>query len=91
MSVVWSGRALRDRLEIGEFISNKSGRAAAALDLEFLEASRILAAFPKAGRAGRMDGTRELSVSGTQYLLIYAVREETVEILRVLHGAQQWP
>ena len=30
-------------------------------------------------------------VTGTPYILPYRVRAETIEILRVLHGAQQWP
>jgi toxin ParE1/3/4 len=32
-----------------------------------------------------------LVVPRTPYLLIYAVSEQRVEIVRVLHGAQRWP
>ena len=43
------------------------------------------------GRPGRLIATRELIVTGTPYLLPYTVVGEEIVILRVLHGAQQWP
>ncbi|CAK7262210.1 type II toxin-antitoxin system RelE/ParE family toxin [Shinella sp. YE25] len=54
-------------------------------------AARRLCDFPESGRTGRVAGTRELVVTGTPYLAAYLVSGETVRILRVLHGAQQWP
>ena len=45
----------------------------------------------QSGRPGRVAGTRELVVTGTPYVAAYQVTRETVRILRVLHGAQQWP
>ncbi len=43
------------------------------------------------GRLGRIDGTRELVISGTPYIAAYRIVGETVRILRILHGAQLWP
>jgi hypothetical protein len=40
-------------------------------------------------RAGRVPNTRELVFAGRRYILPYGVRPESVEILRVLHGAPQ--
>jgi plasmid stabilization system protein ParE len=50
-----------------------------------------LAQFPVMRRSGRIEGTRELVISGTPYIATYGVDGETIRILRVLHGAQQWP
>ena len=36
-------------------------------------------------------GTRELIFSGIPFLVMYRVRDDVVEILRILHGAQRWP
>jgi plasmid stabilization system protein ParE len=47
--------------------------------------------FPASGRVGRIAGTRELVINGTPYVAAYAVTDTTVRILRVLHGAQEWP
>jgi toxin ParE1/3/4 len=43
------------------------------------------------GRAGRVRGTRELVVPGLPYIVIYRVRKDTIQIARILHGAQLWP
>jgi hypothetical protein len=39
---------------------------------------------------GRVRGTRELVLT-RPFLAVYEVREEEVQILRILHGARQWP
>lgn len=36
-------------------------------------------------------GTRELVITGTPYLVPYRVVGDVIVILRVLHGARQWP
>ncbi|MGO6748170.1 type II toxin-antitoxin system RelE/ParE family toxin [Rhizobium ruizarguesonis] len=46
--------------------------------------------FPRSGRIGRMPETRELVVSGTPFIVVYVVSDD-VELVRVLHGAKQWP
>jgi toxin ParE1/3/4 len=45
---------------------------------------------PELYRMGRAAGTREMVVR-PNYLVVYAVDERAVRILRVLHAAQQWP
>ncbi|MDN5844319.1 MAG: type II toxin-antitoxin system RelE/ParE family toxin, partial [Alcaligenaceae bacterium] len=42
---------------------------------------------------GRKRGTRELVISRTPLVLVYRVRPRLakIEIMRVLHTAQQWP
>jgi toxin ParE1/3/4 len=50
-----------------------------------------LASFPKQGRPGRTKGTRELVFSPLPYIAVYRVKDEAVEIARVLHGSQRWP
>jgi len=47
---------------------------------------------PKAGREGRMNDTREMVIAGTPYIAIYRSDDTNgITVLRVLHGAQQWP
>jgi plasmid stabilization system protein ParE len=36
-------------------------------------------------------GTRELVIEGLPYIIPYRVRDNHVEILRVLHTARRWP
>jgi toxin ParE1/3/4 len=90
VKLLWTVAALRHLREAREYIEIDN-RAAAARQIELIEASaNHLRVFPMMGRAGRRATTRELPVSGTPYVVVYRVREETVQILAVLHGARNW-
>ena len=50
-----------------------------------------LSMFPKRGRMGRIEDTRELVFSALPWIAVYRVRDEAVEVVRIYHGAQNWP
>ena len=56
-----------------------------------LEATEALQRFPLIGRAGRVEGTRELVVAGTPYIIAYTVRRDRVVILAAVHSSRAWP
>jgi toxin ParE1/3/4 len=76
---------------IAEYIAQHNQTAAYAVQEAIRRQVGRLAEHPRSGRPGRIAGTRELVVSGTRYIVAYRVAGEVVTILRVLHGAQQWP
>lgn len=51
-------------------------------------AIRSLRSMPERGRPGRVEGTRELLIPGLPYLAVYRVKDEAIEILRIVHGAR---
>lgn len=53
----------------------------------------ILTDHPRAGRQGRLRNTRELVLADIPFVVIYRenISANCMEILRVLHDAQQWP
>lgn len=91
MRVTWADEAKRDRRSLIHFIEQDSIVNAIELDDRVDEAVDRLVLFPNSGRVGRVDGTRELVVARTPYIAVYAVDQDEVVILRLLHGAQQWP
>ncbi|AVA23827.1 type II toxin-antitoxin system RelE/ParE family toxin (plasmid) [Rhizobium sp. CB3171] len=91
MKLIWSAFALADRDGIFTHIEADNPAAAASVDERIAAAARRLRDFPESGRPGRIAGTRELVITGTPYIAAYVVTETAVRILRVLHGAQQWP
>jgi len=91
VKLTWSAFALSDRDSIFTFIESDNPSAAVLIDERIVAAVRRLIDFPASGRVGRIAGTRELVISGTPYIAACAVTKSAVRILRVLHGAQEWP
>jgi addiction module RelE/StbE family toxin len=91
MHLEWSVFARADRKAIFDYIEEDNPRAAITVDERIRIRVVGLAQFPEMGRAGRIEGTRELVISGTPYIAAYRIVGDTVRVLRVLHGAQQWP
>jgi toxin ParE1/3/4 len=88
----WSKPAEGDLDQIAEFIGQDSPAAAARVVLELIEqAESQLTANLAIGRAGRVLGTRELVIGGLPYIIPYRVRDNVIEILRVLHTSRRWP
>jgi len=92
MHIRWTDSALRDFTDICDYIEKHGSSAAARrVALSIHNGIDLLAKFPEYGRTGRKPDTRELAFSGLPYLAVYRVHEYTVEIIRILHGAQKWP
>jgi toxin ParE1/3/4 len=90
VKLVWTRGARIDRAAIYDYIEAENPRAAVELDEQFDRRAAQLTTHPMIGRGGRVQNTRELVV-GPGYLLVYDIEGDTIRILRVLHGAQQWP
>ncbi|MFZ5593745.1 MAG: type II toxin-antitoxin system RelE/ParE family toxin [Pseudomonadota bacterium] len=91
MRIYWTGRAERDADEITDYIAEDNPVAAVEVRDEIERHVDRLADHPSLGRPGRSVGTRELIIPGLPYIVAYRVRNEMIEILRVLHVAQVWP
>ena len=92
MRLRWTKRAERDLDEIARYIGQDSPAAAARVVLELLDhVESHLPNRPAVGRVGRVLGTRELVIGGLPYIVPYRVREQDLEMLRVLHTSRRWP
>ncbi len=92
MQLKWTDLAVVDLDRIEEYI-RKENSTSVAIDvvLNIIDSSElILSDHPQAGRIGRIKDTRELVIDGIPFIVIYRVTHE-LQILRVLHDAQQWP
>ena len=87
MSIKWTRAALASVDEIAGFIAKDNPTRATTFVLELQAAVTQLQAHPGMGWAGRVPGTREL-VMHKNYIAIYRVRGENVEILRLHHPAR---
>lgn len=86
----WMEPARIDLLEIVDYISDDNPDAAQRIKDDIEAKAEKLPAFPRMGRLGRIEGTRELII-WANYILVYEEDALTIRILRVLHAAQLWP
>jgi toxin ParE1/3/4 len=92
MRIRWTDPAVRDLTNICDYVKEHDGSVRARrVALSLYERVNTLAEFSESGRMGRKTGTREFVFTGLPYLAVYRIREDAVEILRILHGAQKWP
>ena len=82
--------ALTDRDAILVHIAQDNPTAAINQDIEFETKAENARKLPTLYKPGRVKGTREIVVR-PNYVMVYRVNGDVVEVLRVLHAAQQWP
>lgn len=73
------------------WIAERNADASRAAEARIRVALRRIGRFPLLGRPGRVEGTRELSVPRTRFVIAYRVRDDVVEVAALVHEAQQWP
>ena len=88
--LVWLRRAIADRDAQLDYIAQDNPRAAIEQGDRIANQVGQLAQHPEMGRAGRKQGTRELVISRTSFIVIYRIKGNRIELVRLLHGAQQW-
>ena len=90
-SVKWLRQALKNLEQAYDYIAEDDGDAAVGVVLKIQAATEQLAEFSMLGRVGRVENTRELVIANTPYIVIYRVRGNAVEILRLLHTSKRYP
>ena len=86
--VRWTDDAVRDVQGIRDYISQDSSQAALRVARRIVAAVRSLKTFPLRGRAGHIQGTREMALAPLPYVIVFRVESGVATILRVHHGAQ---
>ena len=92
MWIRWTDPALDDFTHICDHSDSHFGLTRGRRTaLQIYEAVDSLTDFPHIGRFGRKPGTSELVISGLPFIVVYRLKNEAIEIVRILHGAQKWP
>jgi len=89
--LAWLQRALNDRDAQLDYIAQDNPLAAVAQGDRIEDQVDQLLQHPQMGRPGRKQGTRELVISRTPFIVVYRIKGKRIELLRLLHGAQKWP
>jgi toxin ParE1/3/4 len=87
MTVIFSPEARADLQHIRDYISQHNPQAASRLAVELVAACDRLEFMPERGRPGLVRGTRELTTVWP-YVIVYRIKGDVVEIVRIWHGVQ---
>lgn len=90
LPVVWDDEAEADLITILDYIGPRNKAAADRLYAAIRYTADKLPNHPYAHRPGRKPGTRE-AVVHPNYILIYRVAAQAIEVLALIHSRQQYP
>lgn len=90
MNIVWSQQARQEWMAQYRYYLQRNPEAARRMRQAVMDGAQRLRAHPKIGKPGRVEGSRELVISGTPFLLVYDENPARVEILHVYDGRQDW-
>lgn len=86
-AILWSQRARRDLLEIGDFIARDKPQAAAAWVGKILDAVERTALFPTSGRiVPEIDRSDIREVILENYRIVYQLGETSITVLTVFES-----
>ncbi len=91
MKIKWLNLASQDLKYVEAYIAQENPTSAVQVVLRIIDAVELLADQPGIGRLGRVEGTRELVIAGTPFIVPYRKKGAYIEILRVYHQARKWP
>jgi addiction module RelE/StbE family toxin len=90
LSIRWAVEAIEDLDQLTDYIAEHNPRAALAM-FEIIERAVIPASVtPLLFRSGREPGTREV-VAHPNYILVYRVMDDWIEVVNVIHARQRYP
>jgi addiction module RelE/StbE family toxin len=89
MKIYWLESCEKSLEEIADYIALDNFRAADKLISQIRSMAINLADFPEIGKEGSVAGTREIVVH-KNYIMVYRIKKNTVEILYVYHSARNW-
>ena len=91
MKVDWTPLAISHLQSTYQYLAADNPAAAEKIIGQILSAAERLADYPSMGRSGRIEGTRELVIPGTPFIVAYRIRRNDLQILAVMHTSRKWP
>jgi toxin ParE1/3/4 len=88
MRIRWTTAAAADLEQIGKYLAEHYPRYRQPTLRKLYQTIGSLKDGPYRGRTGREEGTRELVFPPLPYIAVYRVQQESIEVLRIYHAAQ---
>ena len=88
MRIRWTPAAAADLEHINDYLKEHYPHYRERTLRKLYDTIRALKDMPYYGKPGRVEGTREILFPPMPYVAVYRVREQSIEVLRVYHTAQ---
>lgn len=91
MKIFFTELARNDLISVQDYIFNHNREAAKKVVMHIIEKIKdVLAINPEAGRRGKVLRTRELVIVKYPYIVSYRIKNNSIQILRILHTSKKW-
>ncbi len=90
MKLKWTRVALEDLRNLYEYVAEDNPSAAGRMVHRIQDATERLKRHPQMGKPGRVQGTRELVIAGSHYIVVYILSDSGIHIVAVIHSAMRW-
>ncbi|WP_010160896.1 type II toxin-antitoxin system RelE/ParE family toxin [Sphingomonas sp. PAMC 26617] len=87
--LIWSPTSRLDLADIDAYLSKRDPAAAVRILRAIRSAASRLSDYPRLGWS-ISEPFRVISVRQTSYLILYRLRDDRVEIVRIHHGRENW-
>lgn len=92
MKVIWTKKALIALDSIYKYISEDNEVLARKIITQVVNTvETTVKNFPRIGRAGNVFGTREYVISEYPYVVVYTVKNNCLQVLKIIHTSMQYP
>ena len=91
MRIRWTPAAAADLQNIGDYLKERHPQYRQPTMRKLYETIRSLKQSLHRGRPGSEEGTREILFPPLPYVAVYRVKEQTIQVVRIYHGAQKRP
>jgi len=88
MIIRWTPAAAADLRHLSDCLKDHHPHYQQPTVRKVYAAVQSLKEWPHRGRVGREEGTRELLFPPLPYIAVYRVKGQSIEVLRIYHGAQ---
>lgn len=90
LPISWSAAALDDLDNITDHIAEFDVHAAIGIHVLIEESVLPASDYPYLYKQGRVSGTREI-VAHPNYIVVYEVRADHIEVMNVVHARREYP
>jgi toxin ParE1/3/4 len=90
MPIHWTKRAVRNLESVLDYIARDNELAAIKFRDFIIDKVAVLEQHPHMGRTCDVQGARELVIH-ENYIVVYRVRNESLEVLRIRHARRKFP